>query len=224
MQMSADPHTDAGEALSDLAQRYWYPVYVYMRRRGHSPAGATEVARRFMAHLLDIVRSGQALPKQKHFRSFLLGHLDAFLDGDWDASNPPERPDTLSPPPENLERRFERDGLRSVPPEQAYQRSFALEVIARALKRLRMEAGSSGHMDMYVALEPYLGSDPPAGCCQELAQQLDTRPLALVVALKRLRQRFRELVGEELADTVNSAQDLVVEHRTMHSVLRKLSS
>ena len=72
---------------------------------------------------------------------------------------------------------------------------------------------------MYDALQPYLDSDPGPGEYEALAQHLKSRPLALVVALKRLRQRFRELVGEELADTVTSAEELATEQSALHSVL-----
>jgi RNA polymerase sigma-70 factor (ECF subfamily) len=73
---------------------------------------------------------------------------------------------------------------------------------------------------MYEALEPFLGNEPQAGVYEALARQLQSRPLALVVALKRLRQRFRELVGEELADTVTSSDDLAAEQQALHAVLR----
>ena len=73
---------------------------------------------------------------------------------------------------------------------------------------------------MFEALEPFLGNDPQAGVYEAIARQLTIRPLALVVALKRLRQRFRELVGEELADTVTSPDDLAAEQQALHAILR----
>ena len=111
MQMPGTAHADAGDALSELAQRYWYPVYAYVRRRGHSPAGAREMASRFMAQLKAMVNEGRSLTPQGHFRSFLLGRLDAFLSGNWDRDDWPDEPTALSRLPDNLEQRFERDRI-----------------------------------------------------------------------------------------------------------------
>lgn len=210
----------AGDALSELAQRYWYPVYAYVRRCGHGPTIAHDITSSFLHHLLRNVQSGRVQAAHGHFRRYLLNELNGFLAGDWheglkeDDATPP-----LSPPLE-LESRYQRDIPSSSSPEQTYHRSFALEVLARAIKQLRSEARKTGHLDMYEALESFLGADPGPGIYEDLAQRLNSRPLALVVALKRLRQRFRELVGEELADTVTSADDMISEQQALHAVLR----
>ena len=74
---------------------------------------------------------------------------------------------------------------------------------------------------MYEALHKFLAVEPLAGQYEELARELGRRPLALVVALKRLRQRLRELIGEELADTVSSHDELDAEMKVLHSILRE---
>jgi hypothetical protein len=125
--------------------------------------------------------------------------------------------------PLDLEQRNREDNVGVSSPEQAYQRSFALEILARALKRLREEARQTGHLAMYEALEPYLAVDPAPGQYAEIAERLGSRPLALVVASKRLRQRFRELIGDELADTVSSAEELIAEQQALHALLRERS-
>lgn len=220
----ADPdHPEASSVLGELGQRYCYPVYTYLRRCGHAPASARSIAGNFLDHLVWVVRQEEAPQVRTDFRSFLLDRLNAYLTDDAPTPAPPEPPRDRSPLLPDLEARYQHDQLNAGTPEHAYQRSFALEVIARALLRLRNEAGHTGHQDMFGALQPYLGSDPASGVYDELAAKLKTRPLALVLALKRLRQRFRELVGQELADTVASARDLADEHRTLHNVLRGLS-
>ena len=224
MQMAASQALDASGALTELAQRYWYPVYAYVRRCGHEPEIAQDLSRSFLLHLLNLFRSGRQAAAQGHFRRFLLAQLNAFLAGDWREAVEAEAAIDLPLPPPDLEQRYRRDHAHVTSPEQAYQRSFALEVLGRAFKRLRSEARKTGHLDMYAGLEPFLGSDPPPGVYEELARKLQTRPLALVVALKRLRQRFRELVGEELADTVTSAEDLTAEQQALHKVLHELQS
>jgi RNA polymerase sigma-70 factor (ECF subfamily) len=218
MRTAASASPDASTALTELVQRYWYPVYAYTRRCGHSPSIAQDVARTFLAILMRDFRDGAGLHATGQFRRFLLERLNEFLAGDWREAVDAQNEIELFAPTD-LEARYLRDNIDANSPEQAYQRSFALELIARALKRLRAEATRSGHLEMYVVLEPYLAREPVAGEYEASATQLGTRPLALIVALKRLRQRLRELVGEELADTVTSKDELANEQAALHSIL-----
>lgn len=222
MHMASSPEAGSRGALTELAQRYWYPIYAYVRRCGHEPEIARGIARSFLLHLLHLFRAGRPPAAHGHFRRFLLAELNAFLAGDWREAIDKEPATDLPLPPPDLESRYQRDHAHVTSPEQAYQRSFALEVLGRAFKRLRSEARKTGHLDMYEGLEPFLGNDPPPGVYEEVARKVQSRPLAMVVALKRLRQRFRELVGEELSDTVTSAEDLAAEQQALHKVLREL--
>jgi RNA polymerase sigma-70 factor (ECF subfamily) len=218
MQQASGDSPGASRALDELAQRYWYPVYAYVRRCGHAPAIAQDITRCFLGGLMQQFGDGVTRHPHGHFRRYLLDQLNAFLGGDWRDVVDNDSAAELTAP-DDLETRNERDNAGALSPEQAYERSFALEVIARALRRLHSEAHQTGHLAMYQALEPHLANDPAAGEYEALAVHLQTRPLALIVALKRLRQRFRELVGQELADTVTSAEDLAAEQATLHAVL-----
>lgn len=219
MHLAASPAADGRDALLELAQRYWFPVYAYLRRNGHAPLVAQEIAGTFLQCLLDRFRSGKTNGTHGHFRRFLLSELHAFLAANEDAHCARKSHLELLPPPE-LEDRYRTELSGTDAPESAYQRSFALEILARAIKRLRSEANRLGHLDMFEALSSYLGNEPQPGVLDALAPALNTRPLALLVALKRLRQRFRELVGEELADTVTNADELAAENVALHAVLR----
>lgn len=212
MQIAADETGEARDALGELARRYWYPAYVYLRRCGHAPAGAVDLARRFLRHLV-AESSRERGPAQGHYRSYLLERLNAFLLGKHDDDAAPDGPDPEIP--EDLEQRYQLDHADALPPEQSYQRAFALQVMHRTLRRLRNEAQQTGHVGMYDVLEPYLAADPPPGEYEVLATRLKIRPVTVVVALKRLRQRLRELAAEELVDTVASAQDLVAEQEAL---------
>jgi len=218
MQLAAAQSNDADGALAELAQRYWYPVYAYVRRCGHAPCAAEDVTRCFLTCLMREFHGGQAPAPQGHFRRYLLDQLNAFLGSDWRELVGTEVAEGLSAPAD-LEERNQRDNMHATSPEHAYHHAFALEVISRALRRLRAEATQAGHVQMYTALDGYLARDPAAGEYELIAAQLHSRPLAIVVALKRLRQRFRELVGQELADTVTSAEDLAAEQTALHAIL-----
>jgi RNA polymerase sigma-70 factor (ECF subfamily) len=220
-------HRDAGSgSLGELSQRYWYPVYAYVRRSGHPPGIANDLCQAFFA----------ALPARLHdldpracgrFRDVLLERLEAFLTEDWRAVAEGEarrvadadprvaaRPDTAV-----LEARSRQDHPADSSPERAFQRSFALEILARSMARLRGEAQQGGREDMFDALAPYLVRDPLPGAYDALAARLGSPPLALVIAVKRMRQRFRELADDELMETVASPRDLAAERSTMLQLL-----
>jgi RNA polymerase sigma-70 factor (ECF subfamily) len=214
MRHAATPSANAREALGELAQRYWYPVYVYMRRCGHVPAAAENLARRFLQQLLGQVAQDEAA--RGPYRNYLLLRLHAFLAADpltIDVS------DSGQAAPANLETRYQEDQLVLLSPEKSFQCAFALQILHRTLYRLRSEARQTGHADMYELLEPFLAREAAAGEYEFIATRLRSRPLTVVIALKRLRQRFRELAAEEMVDTVTSAEDLAHEQDALLAVL-----
>lgn len=208
---------EARHALTELALRYWYPVYAYIRRCGHAPEIAQDITRAFFQQIAPEANSRVTAPRGR-FRDWLLLRLNAFLAGDWRELAGGDSV-TEAPSLDDLERRSLDERTMAGSPEQAFQRGFALEVLARGLKALRVEAGQAGHLAMYEALEPYLSRDPLPGQYEETGTRLGIRPLALVLALKRLRQRFRELVQQELADTVASGEELAAEQQALLAVL-----
>jgi RNA polymerase sigma-70 factor (ECF subfamily) len=210
-------NADARNALTELAVRYWYPVYAYVRRCGHQQEIAQDITQLFLQQVATDLRSRRGAPLGR-FREWLLARLHIFLAGEWReltvAEGLPE-----APPLAELEARSSNELGPDDSPEQAYRRSFALEVLSRGLKRLRAEAHQTGHADMCQALEPFLTREPLPGQYDELGRKLSVRPLTLVMALKRLRQRFRELVRDELADTVASADELATERQALLAAL-----
>jgi RNA polymerase sigma-70 factor (ECF subfamily) len=220
MQAATPRATDARDALIQLCLRFWYPIYAYVRQCGHSPTVANDITHSFLQHLFRHFREQGTAQAQGRFRQYLLARLHEFLSSDWRGAAA-EPVAELADPPHDLELRNQRDNTAARSPEQAYQQSFALELLARALKALREEARETGRMDMFEALETYLAQDPTAAETTDLAQRLKTRPLAVAVAMKRLRQRFRELIDLELADTVASAEELLTEQQALYAVLRE---
>lgn len=212
---------DSREALVKLCARYWYPVYAYLRRSGCRAAEAQATTRDFLQHLLWRSDDSDSIRAQGRFRQYLLSRLGVFL-----ANERPELPagdvvaELVDPPPD-LELRNQRDNADARSPEEAYQRSFALELLARAFARLSEEASQTGRRDMYDALEPFLASDPTPAETEELVRRLEMRPVTIAVALKRLRQRFREVIDLELADTVGSADELQAEQQALYAVLHQ---
>lgn len=211
-------HADvARAALSELAVHYWYPVYAYVRRCGHPQEIAQDITQVFLQQVAADLRDSRNTPPGR-FREWLLLRLNVFLAGEWrELTSGEDMPD--APSLAELEARSRSELRSNDSPEQAYRRCFALEVLSRGLKRLRAEARQTGHADMYDMLEPFLTREPLPGQYDELGHKLSIRPLTLVMALKRLRQRFRELVRDELADTVASADELSAERQALFAAL-----
>ena len=214
--------SEARAPLTELCVRYWYPVYAYARRCGHAPPVAQEIARAFFHQLVgERLRSlGEERPAR--FREWLLTELARFVARSWrgEAVADPN-PALQSPMPlDMLEHRHRAEGALPASADTGFRRSFALEVLGRAHVRLRREAQQAGREAMFDALEPCLTTDPPPGHYDAIAGSLGSHPLALVIALKRLRQRYRELADEELAETVTNAEDLESERAALHAAMR----
>ena len=208
-------------SLAELCVRYWFPVYAYARRSGHPPEIAQQITLAFFHHLVT-QRLGQRDARSPgRFREFLLAELDRFLAGTWDGK-PVARPaeGLAAPLPIGLlESRHQAEAQGASSATAAFQRGFALEIIAHALERLRHEAVQAGRLQMFEALEPWLAAEPPPGEYEAIADRVGSRPLALVVALKRLRQRFRELADSELVETVATGADLEAERAALRTAL-----
>lgn len=215
---TAQPLRDGRAAFAALCLAYWYPVYAHVRRSGHPPAIALDLARAFLGHLLALSGGESGAVPARQFRAFLLARLSAFLAADWRDTKEEALPEPALPDID-IESRYLRDCAHTTSPEDAFHRAFALEILARAAQRLASEAQQTGHLDMYHTLAPFLARDPAPAACEAIAQQLHTRALVVVVALRRLRQRFRELVGEELADTVTTVDEFVAERHALFALL-----
>lgn len=212
----------ASTSLTELCVRYWYPVFAYARRCGHPPEVAQEITQAFFHHLVGERLRGVGSDPPRRFRDWLLAELARFVAHDW-KGQPVARPatDLLAPlPVALLEQRHQAEGVAPASVDLGFRRSFALEVLSRALNRLRREARQAGRETMFERLEPYLTVEPGPGDYASLAEALGTRPLSLVVALKRLRQRFRELADEELAETVADAEEFAAERAALLGALR----
>jgi len=210
---------EARRSLGDLCRRYWVPVYVYVRRAGHPPDEAVQLVQIFLARLVSSLRISE--PRlSTGFREYLQAELEDFLRGDPAAAAPVERLPDMEPPwpLEEIERRQSNEHPPDASPAQAMQRGFAFELLAVALERLKHEAGQSGRDDLFEAVRPFLSREPTSADYAALAKRMQSSPLAMVIAVKRLRQRFQELIDEELAQTVGDIRSLETERQTLLSL------
>ncbi|ODS64514.1 MAG: hypothetical protein ABS41_02120 [Arenimonas sp. SCN 70-307] len=210
----------ARASLLTLCLRYWYPVYAYLRRSGHAPGLAHELARAFFDSVVSEGLARQAMQRQGRFRLFLLSELHRFLSSDAARATPDAGID--APALEQLEQRHQQDLQPPGSPEDILRRGFALEVLGAAHQRLRTEAIEAGHLAMFEALARFLASEPRPGDYDAVASRLGLRPMFVSLAVRRLRQRYRELVDEELGQTLASAEDMAAERAALMQSLGEL--
>lgn len=210
----------AQRSLAELCVRYWVPVYAYVRRCGHAPAASAGLVQGFLTRLVHEIRSGE-LSAEGGFRGFLQERLERYLasDGSREQTGPPDH--AFAPPRalESIEAAQSRAHEPHAAPAQAFQRAFALEVLEQGLAQLRAEAEHAGRGAMFEAVRPFLAREPAPGEYAALAHRLECSPLAAAIAVKRLRQRFQELIDVQVVQTVDSPEALAAERAALLSLL-----
>ena len=211
---------EARRSLAALCRRYWYPVYAYARHSGHPPEAAALLVQAFLNHLVVEIRASDPAA-EGGFRVFLQHRLERFLASDWThLEATPALPELLPPAPlAELEQRQRQELQRQRSPAQAFQHAFAVALLEQGLQNLRAEAEEGGRSAMFQTVLPYLTREPAPGEYPALARELGTSPLATVIAVKRLRQRFQELVDAELGETVGDQAALEAERTALLKLL-----
>jgi RNA polymerase sigma-70 factor (ECF subfamily) len=218
-----DNATGAHEALAKLCQTYWYPLYAYVRRRGHSPEDAQDLTQEFFARLLERSWIGRADRQKGRFRSFLLSALNHFLADEWDKARAQKRGGGFKFVPLQFDQAETRYGHepadQSTTAEQNYERRWALTLLEEVLQRLRAEYISEGHAELFEALHPCLVGDRTAQPYVELGAKLSMSEGAVKSAVHRLRQRYRHLLHDQIAQTVARPGDVEEELKHLFSAL-----
>jgi RNA polymerase sigma factor (sigma-70 family) len=126
--------THARAALEQLCEIYWYPLYAYVRRRGHSPEDAEDLTQEFFARLLENKWVCRADQEKGRFRSFLLSAMNHFLSDEWDKARAQKRGGGAKLTPlkfDVAETRYGHEAADTITPEQSYERRWALALLER---------------------------------------------------------------------------------------------
>ena len=210
------PSGHAREALTALCEAYWYPLYAFLRGRGHSPADAEDLTQAFFALLLEKQVIRQADPARGRFRSFLLKALQNFAANRHamnTAAKRGGRVPALSLEFDQAEGRFCLDGSTPESPERAFDRRWALTLLDRVMSRLKDDAVQKGKEDQFETLKRYLTGDEPQLSYSETASTLGVSESAVKVAVHRLRRKFRDVLQDEISQTVSSRAEIEDELR-----------
>lgn len=201
-------------ALEHLCRAYRAPVLAYIRRR--APDEAEDLTQAFFADLIERHIEAVADPARGRFRSLLLGALVHYLANQRVHRQALRRGGgTTHADIDGLE----LSDLGDNDPEAAFQRSWALTVLSRALQALRREAEAAGRLAMFEALRECLVESPEAADYAAIAERTGMRRNTVAVSVHRLRQRLRACVRAELADTVANQSDVEQEMDALRQAL-----
>jgi RNA polymerase sigma-70 factor (ECF subfamily) len=199
------------EALAVLCEQYWYPLYAYLRRVGHDASDAEDLTQGFFLRLLEKDALHAADPKRGRFRSFLLTALKHFAANEWDRRRAMKRGGTHPPVSFDLstgEDRYRLEPRDNSTTEAVYERQWALTLLNRTISRLRAEFRGADKEALFNHLQPYVSpgaTEPPYA---ETAVAAGMTIGAVKVAVHRLRRRYRDVLREEIAQTVASPDDI----------------
>jgi RNA polymerase sigma-70 factor (ECF subfamily) len=192
-----------------------------VRNRGYSSSDAQDLTQSFLVRFIDTGGFATADRERGRFRTYLLSALKHYLANEWHRGRRQKRGggvtflewDALEP-----EARYALEPEQSTDLEASYDREWALELIARAMSKLRVEWEAGGKTRLFGALKgSRTGDEPPR---TNTARQLGMTEGAVKVAVHRLRQRYRELLRAEIAETVNEQSEIDDEMRYLVAALR----
>ena len=209
----------AQAALSELCAAYYSPVNAFLRAEGRTEDAARELAHEFFARVLAGGALGGADAARGRFRSYLLGALKHFLADHRDRAHAEKRGGGIAPEPLDTATSAGLPLPAARDDDRIFDRQWALTLISRALDIVGNElhdAGKSAHFD---ALKPWLTGENAALSQADAARHLGVSEGAVKVAIHRLRQRFREAVKSEIAQTVRGEKDVDDELRHLLAVL-----
>jgi RNA polymerase sigma factor (sigma-70 family) len=211
----------AQQALETLCRAYWYPLYAYLRRTGRNPDDAEDLVQGFFLYLLQ----GQVLQSVEkeggRFRSFLLGTLKNYVSDQKDKASAQKRGGgrpSLSLELAEAEHRFLREPADQESADRTFDRRWASALLERAMARLQDEWLSAGKAELFAHLKGFVSGEKGPTTYADAAAEANLSSGALKSAIHRLRQRYYELVREEVAHTLADPADLKEELRYLLSL------
>jgi len=212
----------AREALEKLCRDYWYPLYAFVRRQGYNPPDAQDLTQAFFARFLEKNYLAQVHPAKGKFRSFLLVALKHFLADEWDKLRAAKRGGgqvPISLDEQTPEERYRLEPADEMSAEKIFERRWALTVLEQARTRSREEYVSRGKGELYDGLKIFEGGEQTSPTYAELGNRLGLTESAVKAAAHRVRQRYHELVREEIAQTVAKPAEIDEEIRYLIGVI-----
>jgi DNA-directed RNA polymerase specialized sigma24 family protein len=209
---------EARKALADLCAAYWYPLYAYLRRKSHPPDRAQDLTQGFFTNLLGNHFLAGIAPGKGKFRTFLLKSLENYLTNQRLRDHARKRGggrSAFSIDLPDAEGRYAYEPVHGLTAERLFERRWALTLLERVLDRLGAEMAADRKGPLFERLGPALLGGGEAASYGEIAAALGMTEGAVKVAAHRIRRRYRELIREEVARTVDRDEDVEEEIRAL---------
>lgn len=197
------PQSD--QALEELCRTYWFPLYAYVRRRGHSKEDAEDLTQAFFARFLAKNYLAGLSAERGRFRAFLLASLKHFLANEWDKSQRQKRgggATLLSLDWQTADTKFQIAATAEPSPDQAFDREWAVALLAKVIERLQADCVADGKAKVFEQLKVFLVAGKGESAPSAVAKALGMEEGAVRVAVHRLRKRYRGLLREEIGQTL----------------------
>ncbi len=206
----------SSEALERLCRTYWYPLYVYIRRRGYGVQDAQDLTQGFVSQLLERRSFARAVPGKGRFRSFLLAGLNYYLADERDRARAQKRGGgqaTFSLDAQTAEQRYHLEPVCSLSPDKVFERQWALALLDQVLAHLEQEFCAVDKAPLFQRLRGFLVAGTAEERYADAAKDLGMTGEAVKKAVQRLRHRYSELFREEIAHTVGTPAEVEDEMR-----------
>lgn len=217
---SASP--DSEEALEKLCGQYWFPLYAFVRCRGHSPEEAQDLTQEFFARFLRKGYFRLADQTRGRFRTFLVHALEHFLINEWKRGQRLRRGGgrvCFSLDATEAETSYRGQAATAMTPERAYDRQWALTLLHRVMTILRQEYTEAGRAAVFEELADFLWGKDESVSYAQIGARLGLTEGALRGAMHRFRQRYRDHLRAEVAQTVAAPDEVDEELRYLLRVV-----
>ena len=217
---SASP--GAQEALEKLCRTYWYPLYAFVRLKGHPPEDAKDLTQAFFERFLQKHYVKDVVRDKGRFRTFLLTILQRFLCDQFDYSTAAKRGGgvpVISFDTVGVEAQLDQALASCQSPESMFERAWADTVVHTSVERLGEEYAAEGKASVFGELRQYLSRPADRKSYTGSAQRLGMSADAVAMAVMRLRRRYRALVRAEVANTVATPAEVDDEMRYLVNLL-----
>lgn len=217
---------ESREALAELCRTYWRPIFSFVCRRGSSSQDAQDLTQDFFVMILESNWLREADEHRGRFRSFLLKSLQNFLGHASERKQARKRggdlkfvswDEWMAEAPSQVT--ISTQALETLPPERLFDLRWAATVVEQALRRLREECEAKGRLRLFETLSPYLSTERDEISYGQLAKNLAVAETMVKKQLHNLRQRYRWLLRDEVAQTVADPAEVDEEIRHLCAAL-----
>ena len=213
---------EAANALAQLCELYWPPIYSFIRRRGYAPSDAQDLTQSFFAFFLRTKAYARTDRLHGKFRSFLLASVKNFLANDWDRNQAIRRGGDyqfIPLDPETAEAFYDAASAFDSTAERLFELRWAKTVTAGALNSLRQELQLEGKLELFEQLKSFLAGGSVLPSYDDASARTGLSRATVKTHVHRLRQRYREIVRREIARTVSAPHEIDEELHYLCNVL-----